>query len=195
MIVGLTGGIGCGKSTVARLIRIMGYPVYDSDARARFLQSEDTGIINEMAQLLGEDILDNGKLNRKRVAEMVFNHPDLLAQLNKIVHPRVKEDFDRWMNEQRAPLLFKESALLVETGAYRDCDALILVTAPEELRIQRVVQRDGVSESEVKSRMARQSSDEEKQAVSDFTIFNDDHQLIIPQVERTLAELVKQKAV
>lgn len=191
MIVGLTGGIGCGKSTVAQLIRTMGYPVYNSDDRARYLQSHDPQLIQDMTELLGDDILKDGQLDRKAVAAKVFGEPDLLNQLNKLVHPRVKADFEEWVDRQQSPILFKESALLVETGLYRDGDALVLVEAPEKIRIQRVMERDGVSEKEVRSRIDRQATDAEKRDVADFIIDNGGDTLLIPQVEYLMEVLQK----
>ena len=189
MIVGLTGGIGSGKSTVARLLRIMGYPVYDSDQRARHLQEQDEELIAVMVALLGADILEAGGLNRGLIAQKVFGDPELLNQLNKIVHPRVKADFERWVQEQTTPIVFKESALLVETGAYRDCAALVLVQSPERLRIERVMKRDRVTIDEVRARMNRQASEETLQKAADYTIDNDEQQLLIPQVEKLVQAL------
>lgn len=146
-----------------------------------------------MADLLGEDILVENQVDRKKVAQRVFGNPDLLEKLNQIVHPRVKEDFEQWVKAQQSPLLFKESALLVETGSYRECDALVFVKAPESIRIARVMSRDDVSEEEVKSRIARQMSDEEKAAVSDYTVENDDQHALIPQVEQLVEQLLSRK--
>ena len=195
MIVGLTGGIGCGKSTVARFFRVLGYPVYNSDDRARYLQTNDRQIIDQMVDLLGDDILEDGAVNRKRVAAKVFADSDLLDKLNAIVHPRVKADFESWRKVQKAELLIKESALLFETGLYKGCDKLILVRAPEKLRIQRVMQRDGVSEEQVKSRIQRQASDAEKEAVADFVVDNNDRLMIIPQVNEIVGQLIEQEHV
>lgn len=193
MIIGLTGGIGSGKSTVARLIRTIGYPVYDADQRGRYQQTHDRNLIGEMADLLGKDILVDNQVDRKKVAQRVFGNPDLLEKLNQIVHPRVKVDFEQWVKAQQAALLFKESALLVETGSYRECDALVFVQAPEPIRIARVMSRDDVCEEEVKSRIARQMSDEEKAAVSDYTVVNDDRHALIPQVEQLVEQLLSRK--
>lgn len=193
MIIGLTGGIGSGKSTVARLIRTIGFPVYDADQRGRYLQTHDRKLIGEMADLLGEDIFVNNQIDRKKVAERVFGNPDLLEKLNQLVHPRVKQDFEQWVQTQQAPLLFKESALLVETGSFRECDALVFVKAPESIRIARVMARDDVTEEEVKSRIDRQMSDEEKAAVSDYTVVNDDRRALIPQVEKLIDQLLNRK--
>lgn len=168
----------------------MGYPVYNSDDRARYLQSHDRQLIEDMTDLLGDDILKDGQLDRKAIAAKVFGDPALLDQLNKLVHPRVKADFEEWVAEQLSRLIFKESALLVETGLFRDSDALVLVEAPETTRIERVVQRDGVTEAEVRNRMKRQASDAEKRAEADFVIDNGGEKLLIPQVEAMIENLL-----
>lgn len=195
MTVGLTGGIGAGKSTVARLIQSMGYPVYNADDRARKLQNEDAELLSEMVDLLGAEIISAGSLNRKLVAQLVFNDPNLLKKLNEIVHPRVQRDFDRWVGEQQASILFKESALLFETGANESLDFTVVVAAPEEIRIQRVVQRDGVEKEQVRSRTANQMAESQKVERADFVINNDDCCLLIPQAENLLEELINKSRV
>lgn len=190
MKVGLTGGIGAGKSTVARLIQSMGYPVYNADDRARKLQNEDAGLLSEMVELLGTEIVSDGRLNRKKVADRVFNNPDLLKKLNAIVHPRVHKDFDQWVEQQNTPILFKESALLIETGGYKALDFLVVVTAPERVRVQRVMARDKTTAEQVKSRIANQTPEEEKVKLADCVINNDDHCLLIPQVEKLIDQLI-----
>lgn len=189
MIVGITGGIGCGKSTVARLFRVFGFPVYNSDQRARVLQSTDQVLIDAMIDLLGEEVREGGSINRKKVAAKVFGDPALLEKLNNLVHPRVQHDFDEWISRQSSQILFKESALLVETGAYRHCDYLIVVSSPEALRVKRVMQRDKVSEDEVRARISRQLSDAEKLAKAHFIVENDEIKLLIPQVEKIIQRL------
>ncbi|TVR41572.1 MAG: dephospho-CoA kinase [Cryomorphaceae bacterium] len=188
-LVGITGGIGSGKSTVARLIRAMGYPVYDADARARRLQETDAELIEAIVSLLGEEVLDEAGLNRAAIADKVFGNAELLAKLNDVVHPRVQTDFENWLKEQNSEICFKESALLVETGSWKHCDALIVVTAPAELRIKRVVQRDGTSEKAVKKRMEKQLPESEKVKRAGFVVVNDDHELLIPQVEAIINQL------
>ena len=171
----------------------MGYPVYDADQRGRYLQTHNRKLIEEMAALLGEDIIVNNQVDRKKVAQRVFRNPELLEKLNQLVHPRVKEDFEQWARAQSDPLLFKESALLVETGTYRECDALVFVKASKQIRVARVMARDGVTESEVKSRIDRQMKDEEKTAVSDYIVVNDDQCALIPQVEQLVELLLTRK--
>lgn len=171
----------------------MGYPVYDADQRGRHLQTHDRELINEMVGLLGQDILVEGQIDRKKVAQRVFGNPELLKKLNQLVHPRVKDDFKQWVELQHAPLLFQESALLVETGSDRGCDALVFVQAPQSTRIGRVINRDDVTQAEVKSRMARQLTDEQKAAVSDYIVINDDQRALIPQVEQLVEQLLTHK--
>lgn len=191
MKVGLTGGIGAGKSTVARLVQSMGYSVYNADDRARKLQNEDAELLSEMVALLGAEIITDGQLNRQKVAQRVFRDPDLLQKLNGIVHPRVQKDFEQWVEQQDAPILFKESALLIETGAYKALDFLVMVTAPKEVRIQRVMSRDGADKEQVESRIANQMPEEEKVKLAGFVINNDDASLLIPQVEKLIDQLLK----
>ncbi len=188
-LVGITGGIGSGKSTVARLIRAMGYPVYDADARARHLQETDSELIESIVSLLGEDVRDGSGLNRPAIALKVFGNAGLLAKLNAVVHPRVQTDFENWLKEQKSEICFKESALLVETGSWKHCDALLVVTAPADLRVQRVVQRDGTNEQAVRRRMEQQLPEAEKAKHADFVVVNDDQQLLVPQVESIINQL------
>jgi dephospho-CoA kinase len=189
MIVGLTGGIGSGKSTIAQLLVTMGYPVYNSDDRAKWLQNNHLELVNQIKLLLGADVYAEGKLNRAMVADRVFTDSNLLKQLNAIVHPVVAVDFAEWLAAQKSSIVFKESAILVETGIYKQCDALIVVTAPESLRLKRVVSRDGTSEDGIRQRMNNQQPEAEKAALADFVIVNDDQQLIIPQVLKMIEQL------
>lgn len=189
MIVGLTGGIGSGKSTVAQLLVTMGYPVYNSDDRAKWLQNNNPDLVNQITVLLGADVYSAGILNRALVASRVFADSELLQGLNEIVHPAVARDFADWVASQKSTILFKESAILVETGIYKQCDALVVVTAPEALRLKRVANRDGASDSEIQKRIKNQKPEVEKVAVADFVIVNDDISPIIPQVLQMIKHL------
>jgi dephospho-CoA kinase len=189
MIVGLTGGIGSGKSTVAQLLSTMGYPVYNSDDRAKWLQNNHPELVHQIKLLLGDDVYTDNSLNRALVANRVFADSNLLQQLNAIVHPVVGVDFESWLTAQKSTLVFKESAILVETGIYKQCDALVVVTAPESLRVSRVVARDGASEAEVRKRIDNQMPEANKVSLADYVIVNDDHQLIIPQVLQMIKQL------
>ncbi|HEU4496010.1 MAG TPA: dephospho-CoA kinase [Flavobacterium sp.] len=173
-IIGLTGGIGSGKSTIARHIESLGIPVYIADAEARKILSRQS-TADKIASVFGKDILDNGTVDRVKLSRLVFRHPEKLAVLNSIVHPEVALDFKSWVEKNKSqPIVVKEAAILFESGSYRDCDKIILVTAPEEARIQRVMSRDGLSRREILDRMANQWSEEEKEVLSDYVILNDD---------------------
>jgi dephospho-CoA kinase len=181
--IGVTGGIGSGKSLVCRVIETLGYPVFYSDLVARTITDTDTQVKEQVKELFGSSIYTDGILDRKKVAELVFADGELLAKLNSIIHPAVARSFEQWcMQNSSSKLVFKEAAILFETGIYRELHKTILVTAPEELRIKRVVERDGVSESEVRARMARQMPEGEKIKLADFIIDNSSNQLILPQI-------------
>ena len=170
--VGLTGGIGSGKSTVAGFFRALGIPVYDSDLRARDLMQHDEGLRNGIEQLLGKSAYRDGLLDRNHIASMVFEDQGLLQRLNALVHPAVRSDFENWSGEQDTPYVIQEAAILIENGAYRDLDRMILVTAPVEERIRRVMERDTVNREAVLSRMRNQWSDADKIPLADFVIEN-----------------------
>lgn len=171
-IIGLTGGIGSGKTMVANYIQSLGIPVYISDDEARELMNT-TEVIQAVSDEFGKDIIKNGKINRQKLAGMVFNDPDELQKLNHIVHPRVKKHFDLWVqNHQEHPILFKEAAILFESGSYKDCDAVIAITAPLEVRIQRVMERDKTDRESILTRMKNQWTDEERAAKSNYVIHN-----------------------
>lgn len=191
--VGITGNIGSGKSTVCRLFEILGIPVYYADIRAKELLNTDSEIISKVKQLLGADVYDlNNKLNRKKVAELVFANPELLKKYNAIIHPAVLQDGSSWMQQfEEKPYTLKEAALLFESGAYQQLDKIICVTAPEKIRITRVQKRDNVSENEVLQRMQNQWSEEKKTAASDYIITNDGTSLLIPQVMEIHTQLLK----
>ncbi len=183
--IGITGGIGSGKSTACRLFSLLGIPVYDADAAAKRLMETSLELTAAIKSLLGEDAyLSDGRLNRPFIAEAVFGNPALLSQLNGLVHPAVTTDFNTWMNSQttNTPYVIREAAIMLESGTNKDLDALVLVDAPETLRLERVLKRDGRSEEEVKSIMQRQWSTEEKKKYCQYILVNDDKHLLIPQV-------------
>ncbi len=180
--IGITGGIGSGKSTVARIFQVLGIPVYDADTRAKQLMNEDTALKESIAAAFGSDVYEDGRLNRSRLAAMVFNDEARLAQLNAIVHPATIKDAARWMEQQQAPYALKEAALIFESGSQQGLDYVIGVFAPAALRLQRAMQRDGSTKEQVLARMSKQVSDSIKMRLCDFTIINDEQQLIIPQV-------------
>ncbi|MEP0265565.1 dephospho-CoA kinase [Dokdonia sp.] len=172
MIVGLTGGIGSGKTTVANFFEDLDVPIYISDTEAKRLMNVSPEIRREIVQLLGPDSYTSDGLNRKYIAGKVFQDNTLLQQLNAIVHPRVAINFANWYKQQDSPYVIKEAAILFENGGYRDCDFMILVTAPMQDRISRLKKRDQSSEEEIRDRMDAQWDDAKKTALSDITIEN-----------------------
>lgn len=181
--IGVTGGIGGGKSLVCNILEKMGVPVYYADQEARRLMNGRPELREGISRLLGPEAYRAGELDRQRVASMVFADPVLLDELNKLVHPAVHEDFYEWTRLQEGkPVVAEEAALLFESGAYRMLDRNILVSAPEDLRLRRVMQRDGVGRQDVLQRMRRQMDEESKKELADEVILNDGHRLLLPQV-------------
>lgn len=184
--VGITGGIGSGKTTVSRIFEALGVPVYDADYWAKWLIVHDPGVREAIVGLFGPDAyLPDGSYNRPLVAALVFENPEKLAKLNAAVHPAVERHSRDWHAQQvrtGAPYTLKEAALMVESGSHHFLDVLIVVTAPEEIRIHRVMDRDGVSEEAVRARMRNQLPEAEKTALADYVIVNDGRHLLIPQV-------------
>lgn len=192
--IGITGGIGSGKSTVAQLFKVLGIPVYSADDAAKRLMNEDAALVKEVIVLFGEASYTNGQLNRKYIADIVFKDPAQLAKLNAIVHPVTLRDADEWMQKQTTPYSIKEAAVLFESGAHEHLDYVIGVSAPAPLRIQRAMHRDNISREEVVARMNKQIAEIIKMRLCDFIIYNDEQQLVIPQVlalHQKLLELVK----
>ena len=180
--VGITGGIGSGKSTVCRIFELLGLPVYYSDLCAKQLIHENDEIITLYKRLFGEKIYSSGQLNRAKVAEIIFNNPTIKKEVEDVVHPIVRNDFNKWANMQHGHVVLNEAAILFESGSYQFMDAVITVTAPVNLRIGRVLDRDGVSEKEIKARINNQWPDEKKCALSQYVIECDNKQMVIPQV-------------
>lgn len=187
--IGLTGGIGAGKSIVAQILTTMGFPVFYSDQVGKELMVSDQGVITKVKVLFGEEAYQNNQLNRAYIAQRVFNDETLKTELNAIVHPAVRNTFSEWQSKLKCDLCFNEAAILFETGAYKLYDKNILVTAPEEIRIKRVMSRDQTSRKQIADRIKNQWSDSEKTKFSDFLIVNDNLTLLVPQVEMILSEL------
>lgn len=188
--VGLTGGIGSGKSTVARLLEMMGAAVYVADTRAKGLMSTDTRLREEIMRLFGaEAYLSNGAVNRPYLAAQVFGHPERLAQLNEAVHPAVARDFLAWVaaletEAKRPTYAVEEAAILIESGAWRAMDVIVAVTAPLEVRLRRVMQRDGATREMALRRIEAQLDEATRLRYAQYTVTADDVQLMIPQVVR-----------
>ena len=181
--VGITGNMGSGKSTVCTIFASLGIPIYDADTRAKWLMTNNLPLRVELIKLLGEAVYDEaGHLNRQWVAQQVFNNPEKLNQLNALVHPAVAVDARLWHEAQNSRYTLREAALLVESGSYKQLDQLVVVTAPEDLRIQRVMQRDGLSATEVRARLTKQLPETEKVKLANFVIVNDGEQLLSKQV-------------
>jgi dephospho-CoA kinase len=189
--VGLTGGIGSGKSTVAAIFKTLGIPVYYADKEAKRLMIEDANLIQSIKELLGEESYSNGNLNREYIASVVFNEPKKLEQLNQLIHPLTISDSHNWMLQQSAPYAIKEAALIFESKSESHLDVIIGVTSPESLRIKRVLERDGIDEADVRQRMSRQMSEAEKMKRCNFIITNDEINLLTPQVIRIHEILIK----
>lgn len=172
-IIGLTGGIGSGKTTAAKFIEEMGFAVYYSDDRAKEIVNDDESLKTQIKTLLGEDAYDeNGLYDRKVVAEKVFNNEELLLQINALIHPAVRIDFEKWTERQNTAFIFKETALLFELKLNESCDKSVLITADEPLRIKRVMDRDGKTYRQVEAIIDKQMPEKDKVKLADFVIYN-----------------------
>jgi len=189
--VGITGGIGSGKTTVAKVFSTLGIAVYNADERARSITATDPEVREKIVTLFGAEVFNvKNALNRAKLAEVVFSDAEALEKLNAIVHPRVRIDFGKWIAEQTSEYIIKEAAILIENGTHKELDALILVTADKEERIERVMKRDGVNRELVVQRMNNQMDDRDKQEFATYTIDNDDNQLVIQQVLEIHEDLI-----
>jgi dephospho-CoA kinase len=186
--LGLTGGIGSGKSVVAEFFRLCGIPVYDCDREAKRLMVESPEIRNGIVSIFGEESFLDGQLNRPHIAGIAFQHPELLSKLNRIVHPEVRKDYHKWCDKQNTDLVLIESAILFDSGLYRHVDKILTVTAKEAVRVQRVMQRDHSSEGQIKDRMRNQMDEAERILRSDFVTINDNIHPIIPQLTEIIAQ-------
>lgn len=181
-IIALTGGIGSGKSTVAEIFRTMGYAVYDSDHSAKSLYDSDPILQKEVIDLFGKDIYHHGHFRKEVLADKIFQEKDLLQALNACVHPAVKRDFLQWSEKQNKEPVFFETALLPAALSHLKFDQIMVVTAPVDLRIQRVMHRSGLTKEAILARMAQQINEEELCAMADVVIHNDTHDAILPSV-------------
>ncbi|HET9058150.1 MAG TPA: dephospho-CoA kinase [Chitinophagaceae bacterium] len=190
--IGLTGGIGSGKSTVAKVFETLGVPVYYADEAAKRLMNTDEDLKQQIIRYFGEKSYQEGKLNRNYLASIVFNNKEKIELLNKLVHPVTIADAQTWMATQKSPYAIKEAALLFESNAAEGLDYIIGVTAPLALRIKRIMERDGVSREEVIKRMQNQIDDEIKMKLCDFVIHNNEQRLVIPQVIELHEKILKE---
>jgi len=195
--IGLTGGIGSGKTTVAKVFETLGIPVYYADDATKRLMNSNNALKALVVQHFGEASYKNGELNRKHIADIVFNNKEKLDLLNSITHPATIEDANEWIKQQTAPYIIKEAALLFETDAAKHLDYFIGVSAPLAIRLKRVIERDKITESEVMKRISRQMDEVEKMKRCDFIITNNEEEMVIPQVlsthEKILSRIKKEK--
>ena len=196
LTLGCTGGIGSGKSYVSGIFAHLGYPVYFSDDRAKLLYDTDARLLAQMTSLLGEEILKDGRLDRGVVASKIFGNSELLAKVESFVHPAVLADFERWKgeicrDENNAPeFVIFESAILLETPLVKGCaDKIMTVVAPYELRIERVMRRDGAAREQIEARIARQWSDQQRDVLADFVIFADSKRALLPQIADVIEKM------
>ena len=182
--IGITGGIGSGKTTVAGIFKLLGIPVYDADTRAKEIMVQNPDVRTAIISLAGKKTFDHaGKLDRKYLASRVFQDDSLRQKLNAIVHPAVHADFKHWAeNRKNVPYVLDEAALIFESGGYKNLDRMILITAPEEMRITRVMQRNELDRASVEARIAAQWTDRRKMPLSDYVIVNDQRASLVRQV-------------
>lgn len=188
--VGVTGGIGAGKSVVCRVFQTLGIPVFNADDTAKQLMETDTALVTAIQSLFGNAIYIDGRLDRKKLAAIVFEQPTLLQQLNALVHPATIAFGNQWMATQTSPYVIKEAAIFFESGSYKEMDVMIGVSAPEHIRINRALEREGMTREKVLQRIASQMDDAEKMARCDYVIINDGSKAIIPQVLEIHKELL-----
>ena len=188
--IGLSGGIGSGKSYVAKILEKMGIPVYYSDAQSKALTDTHPHIISELIKRFGTTIYEDGVLNRNALASIIFDSEENRLFVNNLIHPIVRADFDAWCAQQNSPLVFNEAAIIFETGAYRQFDATVLVIAPIDTRIQRIIQRDRCTQEQAEARINSQWSDEQKIPLANAIVSNNGHEAVLIQVEH-LTETLK----
>lgn len=182
--IGITGGIGSGKTTVCRVFELLGIPIFYADTVAKLIMNTDPVLKEEILKTFGQKSYSmDGELNRSYISSIVFKNESELDKLNALVHPAVFRAFDKWLGiHYDAPYIIKEAALLFETKSYTMCDLSVLVVSPEVLRVKRVIARDAISQDEIALRMKRQLSDEQKMKLADHILFNDESRLLIPQI-------------
>lgn len=187
--IGITGGIGSGKSIVSHLLTLTGIPVYQTDTEAKRLMLSDTGIREGLTALAGNEVYNEKGLNKAFLASYIFGHPEHLKQVNAIVHPRVRDDFRLWAGKARQEIVAMESAILLEAGFTNEVDKIVMVYAPSEVRIARAIRRDSATRKEIERRIQSQMDDEKKRGAADFVIVNDGETPLIPQVLSLISSL------
>lgn len=180
--LGVTGGIGSGKTSVCRVFSVLGIPVFSADREAQYIMENDKDIMRKINSLAGQDLYPGGSLNRTELAKIIFNDRALLNKVNMLVHPAVFERFRKWVPDQSSPYTIMEAAILFESGASRFVDRIVTVVAPIEERIKRVIMRNKLTREQVKERMKNQMDDEGRRKLSDFIIYNSENEMIIPAI-------------
>ena len=190
--IGITGGMGSGKSLVCSIFSLLNVPIYNADLRGRLILETNHDVEKKVQALLGKKAYpETGNPDRKYIASKVFNDKDLLAKLNAIIHPAVNEDFISWIEGYHdRPYILKEAAIMIEAGTYKNLHGIIVITAPEELRVSRVMARDGVSREEVMARVEKQLSESERLKYADYIIYNDGSESLIRQIAKIHGELM-----
>ncbi len=191
--VGITGGIGSGKSMVCQVFTTLGIPVFNADDTARYLMQNDVSLIMGIRDLLGDDVYVDGKLDRAKISAIVFRSPDKLEKLNALVHPATIAYANNWFDKQEAPYVIKEAAIFFESGSYKEMDVMIGIYAPQELRIQRTMKRNNLSREKVLSIMDHQMDGDEEMKLCDHVIVDDDVTAVLPQVIQLHELLLKYK--
>lgn len=187
--IGLTGGIGAGKSYVSKILELMNYPVFNSDSSAKEIMHSDPEVRDKLTKRFGQECYIDGQLNRPFLANIIFSNPSEKEFVNELIHPRVRTAFEKFASEKSHSIVFNEAAILFETGAHKNFDATLLVTAPKELRIKRVMDRDGVSREQVEARMNNQWDEQKKIELADFVLENDEKQSLLLQLNWILNQL------
>ena len=192
MKIGVTGGIGSGKTTVCRVFSALGIPVFAADEEARKIMETDPSVMQKVNDIAGVEIYTGGILNRSELAGLIFNNRELLDKINKVVHPVVRENFNNWQMSQGSDYVILEAAILFESGSFRSVDRIITVVAPVEERIERVVRRNNLTREQIMERIRNQTEDDYKVSRSDYVIDNADDKLIVPEILRIHEEILKQ---
>jgi len=188
--LGITGGIGSGKTSVCRVFKVLGIPVFSTDPEAREIMENDSGIIKRINSIAGRDLYKNGTLDRKQLASLIFNDSILLKKVNSLVHPVVFDHFKRWEMEQEAPYVIIEAAILFESGASKLVDKVATVVAPIEERLERVMHRNNLSREQILDRMRNQMDDETRIKLADYLIYNSENDMIIPAILKIHEDLL-----